>query len=296
MNKTNKVSIGPTLIYIFFSIYAIICLIPFIAVVSISLSGEKDIVDFGYSLIPKNVDLSAYRYIFSDPTQLIRSYEVTIFVTVIGTILSVLFMAMIAYALSRSSFKYKSPISFYIFFTMLFNGGLAPTYILITQYLHMADTIWVLIVPGLINAWHIILLRTFFQKMPESIIESAKMDGASEMRVFFQFMLPLSTPALATVAFLGAMGRWNDWFTALLYINKPELMPLQYLLQRMLSNIQFMQQLMDNMPAAFINADLVPSESARMAMAVVAAGPMLVVFPFFQKYFVEGLTVGSVKG
>ena len=178
---------------------------------------------------------------------------------------------------------------------MLFSGGLVPTYILITRYLNLGDTIWVYIFPGLVSAWHIILLRTFFSKLPEEIIESALLDGASEIRIFVSMILPLSKPVLATVALFGALARWNDWFTAMLYINNDDLVSLQYLLQRILLNIQLIQQ--QNMGGVtFTVLTDIPSETMRMAMAVVVAGPMLLAFPFFQKYFVQGLTVGSVKG
>jgi ABC-type sugar transport system, permease component len=294
--KTYKQNyFGLTLIHLFFIVFSILCILPFIAVVSISLSNEKDIVNFGYSILPRRIDLTAYQYIIANPRQILDGYKISILVTVVGTFISTLLTAMAAYPLSRRSFKYKRFISLYFYFTMLFSGGLVPTYILITKYLKMTDTIWVLIIPGLINAYFIILLRTFFQKTPESIIESAKIDGASELLIFFRLIVPISTPGLATVAFLGAVNRWNDWFTPMLFIDtKQNLIPLQYLLQRIMVFIQFLQ--MDNAPRSLLNTVKVPSESARMAMCVLAAGPMLFIFPFFQKYFAEGLTVGSLKG
>lgn len=205
-------------------------------------------------------------------------------------------MAMIAYPLSRRNCSFRSPLSFYIFFTMLFSGGLVPSYILMTQYLHLKDNILVLIIPSLINAFYVIMIRTFFQSLPESLFESAKIDGASEFRIFFSIAMPLSVPVLASVAFFTAMGKWNDWYTAMLYINREDLIPLQYMLYRIQNNLQVLLSAMTNVSGIAIDPHDLPGNNLIMAMAVVATGPMLFVFPFFQKYFVEGLTVGAVKG
>jgi putative aldouronate transport system permease protein len=287
---------GPSFIHLFFITFSLLCLIPVILVLSVSFSKEADVYTYGYMLIPRQIDFLGYMYIFANPDQILNSYAVTIAVTAIGTFVSVLVMSFIAYSLSRKSFRYRKIVTFYVFFTMLFSGGLVPSYILITKYLKLSDTLLVLILPGLVNAFHIILLRTFFQQIPDSIVESAKIDGASEFRVLFSLILPLSKSVLATVAFLGALARWNDWFTALLYINKDELLPLQFLLYRIMANVQFLTSEMQNAPAGFAETVKIPGETARMAMCVLAAGPMLFVFPFFQKHFVRGLTVGSVKG
>lgn len=296
MNTTYKASkISAILIHIVMITLCVLLIVPFILIISISLSNEKQIIELGYSFIPRNFELTAYEYIFKTPKVILSAYNVTTISTVVGTFLSVFLMALIAYPLSKPDFHGRKFISFYIFFTMIFSGGLVPTYILITQYLKLNDTIWVFIIPGLINAWHIFLLRTFFSKLPESIVESALIDGASEFRIFFSMIIPLSTPVLATVALFGALARWNDWFTAMLYINNDKLLTLQYLLQKILLNIQTLQQ--QEMAGLSIGTGVdIPSETVRMAMAIVAAGPMLLVFPFFQKYFVQGLTMGSVKG
>ena len=292
----KRFGMGQLLLHLFFIILCITYIVPFILVISISISSEDAIRQFGYRIIPKAIDFAAYREIFRNPGQLLDSYKVTIIFTALTTILGVFVMTLMAYPLSRPNYKFKKILTFYIFFTMIFSGGLTPTYILITQYLHLDDTIWVFILPSLINAWHIFLLRTFFAGIPSAIVESALLDGAGEYKIFFSIILPLSKPALATVALLGAMTRWNDWFTAMLYINDEKLLTLQYLLQRILSNIQLIQQQSGNMQLFNISAADIPAETVRMAMAVIAAGPILFVFPFFQKYFVKGLTVGSVKG
>ncbi|MFW6213613.1 MAG: carbohydrate ABC transporter permease, partial [Spirochaetota bacterium] len=226
-----------------------------------------------------------------------QSYKVSLFVSLFGTAVSVFVMLLAAYPLSRTRFRYRGVVMFIIFFTMLFSGGLVPTYILITRYLRLGNTIWVLIIPGLVNAWTIIIMRSFCQKIPESIFESAKIDGANEMTIFLRLVIPLSKPLIATMALLGVLSRWNDWFTALLYIRDESLFPLQYLLQRIMRELRFLADL-TNQQMTINVADIVriPTESMRMAMAVVAAGPMLLIFPFFQRYFVKGMTVGSIKG
>jgi putative aldouronate transport system permease protein len=273
------------------------CLIPFLLVVAISLSSEADIFEYGYRLFPKQIDLTAYRYVFENPQQIAQSYKVSLFVSLFGTAVSVFVMLLAAYPLSRTRFRYRGPVMFVIFFTMLFSGGLVPSYILITQYLRLGNTIWVLIIPGLVNAWAIIIMRSFCQKIPESIFESAKIDGAREISIFFRLVIPLSKPLIATMALLGVLQRWNDWFGALLYIRDESLYPLQYLLQRIMRELQFLSDMTrQQMTIRVENIVRIPGETMRMAMAVVAAGPMLLIFPFFQRYFVKGITIGSIKG
>ncbi|MBQ7793570.1 MAG: carbohydrate ABC transporter permease [Clostridia bacterium] len=283
---------------IFNLLFIFVCMlviIPFVLVVSASLSSEKDIVEYGYQIIPKNLDLSAYRYIFKNPKSIINAYKITFLFSVIYTFLSTLLMSMLAHMLSKRNLKGKSFFAFYIYFTMLFSGGLVPTYILNTQMLHLDDTIWIYIVPSLITPWYVFLLRTFFQGIPYEINEAAVVDGANEYTIFLKIVLPLSKPALATVALFMFLGKWNDWYTSMLYINDESLISLQYLLQRIMQNIKLIQEASYD-TSMLAETTEIPSETVRMAMAIVVAGPALVVFPFFQKYFVKGLTVGSVKG
>lgn len=291
MKKTRK-GIVSNLSLIFF---ALLCILPFWIVISISITDENSIRTLGYQMFPKGISLNAYKFIFANPDQIINSYIVTILSTVTGTVLGVFVMALLAYPLSRNNYKRRTVVSFLVFFTMLFSGGLVPSYILITQYLHMKDTFWVLVLPTLISPFHVILLRTFFAQLPNELFESAKIDGCTELGIFFKFLLPLSKPALATVALLSALIRWNDWFTCMLYINNEKLLTLQYILQRIMLNVELVKNNMINVPTDVIDT-ILPTESMRMAMAVVVAGPMLLVFPFFQKYFIKGLTVGAVKG
>lgn len=278
-----------------FAVVSLVFLIPFAMVIAISFSQESDIVREGYKLFPTNVTLDAYRYMFRNPTQLLTGYKITIIVTIVGTIVGVIMMTMCAYCLVRKNFKYRRYVMFYLFFTMLFHGGLVPSYILITQYLKLADTITVLIMQGLVNVFHIVLLRTYFQSVPHVLFEAARIDGANEFTIYLKILLPMSKPAIATVALMGALVRWNDWNTPMLYINKESLTPLSYVLYKTMADLQFMASNMKNLPETFINTADLPAETSRMAMCVLGAGPMLFVFPFFQKYFVSGLTVGAVK-
>jgi putative aldouronate transport system permease protein len=292
-SRRNRTSIG---IHMFFIFFSVLCVLPLLMVVSASLSSEIDLANYGFSLLPRKVSFEAYDYLFKYPKVVVDAYKVTIFITIVGTFFSVFFMSMTAYCLSRSNFKFKGILTFFIFFPYLFSGGLVPSYIINTKYLKLADNLLVLIVPGLISVFYIIMIRTFFKQISESLFEAAKIDGASEYRIFFQIALPLSKPVLATVAFLGALGRWNEWYSAMLYIRNDELIPIQYLLQRMMMNIQAVLDAMDKAPTIGVSWQDIPSENLRMAMLVVAIGPMLMFFPFFQKYFTKGLTVGSIKG
>ena len=293
----KKFSVGTTLIHIAFILMCLTFIVPMLYVVSISFSSEKAIADFGYSLIPKAWSLDAYKHIFRNPDQVIYSYRTTIFFSLVGSFASLLVMALVAYPLSRQNFKLRQPITFFIFFTMLFGGGLIPTYILNTQYLGLGNTIWIYILPGLVSAWYIIIIRTFFSQLPQSLVESAKVDGAKEFRIFFQIVLPLSKPVLATVLLMTLLGKWNDWYTSLIYIRDSKLYSLQYMLQKMLREAEFVKGLSNSQMGLNIQLETeVPTESVRFAMVIVAAGPMLVAFPFFQKYFTRGLTVGAVKG
>ncbi|KRF18384.1 carbohydrate ABC transporter permease [Paenibacillus sp. Soil787] len=291
----SKKTLPQMIIHFVFILFSLACIIPLVSVISISLSNEIDIIKNGYSLFPRVFDISAYAYILYEPIQIINAFKVSIIVSILGTFISLVVTAGIAYTLSRDDYKFKNQLSFYVFFTMMFNGGLVPTYILISNYLHLKNTIWILILPYVAAPWFILLLRTFMQKIPYDIIESCMMDGASEFRIFFQIILPLAKPGLATIALFTILQYWNDWFLSLLYIDKESLVPLQYMLYRMMNNITFLTSSSNQMPPGLKNG-VIPSESARMAMAILAAGPMLAVFPFFQKYFVRGLTVGAVKG
>lgn len=267
------------------------CLMPLILILSASFSDEVALIKDGYSFWPSDWSLLAYRYLLGEPGQILRAYMITTVVTVFGTAAGLLMMALIAYPLSRRSFAFRGPISFLLLFTMLFNGGLIPFYILMTRYLRLTDTIWALILPGLVNVFWIIILRTYFAQLPDELFDAARIDGAGEWRIFFQVVLPLSTPALATIGFFTAIGYWNNWQNALFFIRDQELVPLQFLLYRIFNDIEQIRTNPD-----FVTANIqVPTQPLRMAMAILATGPAALAFLFAQRYLVRGITVGSFK-
>ncbi|MFJ7724825.1 carbohydrate ABC transporter permease [Neobacillus sp. NPDC097160] len=285
-----------SIISVLLGIFTLMCIFPFIYVIIISFTSEESIVRNGFQLIPADWSTDAYHYLWNMKEQLFRSYGVTIIITIVGTIISVLMISFYSYAISRPQFRYRKFFTFLAFFTMLFSGGLVPTYIIVTQFLHLKNSIWALILPLAMNAFYIIIMRTFFLKsVPESILESARIDGASEWRSFFQIVFPLSLPGIATIALFSTLGYWNDWFTALLYIDQPNLVPLQALLMKIEANMEFMRQ---NAEIGLMQSTLfntIPQDSAKMAMVVIATLPIAVSYPFFQKYFISGLTIGGVK-
>ncbi len=280
------------------AVMILICLcylIPFIMMVSISFSNEADLTKYGYSILPRNFTTYAYERALKNPQQLLDSYKVTALFSLITMGLATLVMGLMAYPLSRPNFKLKGPLTFLVFFTMLFSGGLVPSYIINTKYLMLRDSFWVYVLPGLVSAWNIFIIRTNYKQLPDGLIEAAKIDGASELRTCLTIVMPLSVPVLATIAFLVFVSKWNDWQTSMIYIRSPKLYSLQYLLQRILLEAEYMKTLAEK---GEIIADQYqfPLESFRYAMAMLAAGPVLIVFPFFQKYFARGLTIGAVKG
>jgi putative aldouronate transport system permease protein len=270
---------------------SVACLIPFIVVLAASFSSERSLVEQGYSIIPREFNTSAYRYLLVDSAQVFQSYLVSLIITVVGSILGLLIMALVAYAMSRRHFKYRKVVAFYIFFTMLFSGGLVPSYILISQYLRLRDTIAVMIVPYLAVGGWILILRTYFRDLPEELLDASKIDGCGEWRTFFQIVVPLSTPGLATIGLFAMLAYWNDWFTPLLYIEDPGLYPIQYLLYTIVNNMEFMDRLSQQ---AGLRVDP-PRIPARMAMVALAVGPILLAYPFVQRYFVRGIRLGSLK-
>lgn len=272
-----------------------LCLIPMLLTVAISFSSEREIAYNGYRLIPEVFSLRAYEIILERPGALTSAYWVTVRITVLGTFFGTLFMAMAGFSLSRRDFGWRRPMTFFFLFTMLFDAGIVPTYMLITQYFRMQNTLLVLFLPLMITAWHTILLITYMRQLPFELIESAKVEGAGEFYIFVRIALPLSKPAIATIGLLLSLRLWNEWFYALLFISERSLIPLQFWMQRVMRNIQFLLQHQSQM-AGGIDMSEFPTETTRMAMAVLAAGPMMFIFPFFQRYFARGLQVGSVKG
>lgn len=292
----KKLTLPSFLIYTYFFLLSTAFILPVILVVSISLTDEEAIMKDGYSFIPQKFTTAAYEFIFSNPEKIINSYGITILTSVIGATVAIIIMMMCAYVLARKGFKYKNILSFYLFFTMIFGGGIVPKYIVVTQLLGLKNTVWILMLNILVNVWFIFILRAFIMDISDAIFESAVIDGASEFKVFSAIVMPLSKPALATFGLFMILAYWNEWMTALLYIDDSNLYPLQYLLQKTLQDLQAILQSMDKLPPGAGAAYDVPSETVRMAMAVVTTGPMLFIMPFFQKYFVRGMQLGSVKG
>jgi putative aldouronate transport system permease protein len=281
---------GLLLVHLLLILLGIACLIPMLLIISISLSEERALALEGYSLLPRGFSTFAYEYILQEPGQILRAYFVTAVVTVLGTLGGLILCSLLAYPLSRQDYKLRGPLSFYVFFTLLFSGGMVPFYILMTRYLGLKDNLLALILPYMVTAWYVLILRTSFAQLPVELLDAARIDGAGEWRIFFQIVLPLSKPVLATVGLFFILRYWNDWFLALLFMNNPDYYPLQYLLYVLMANINFMASnpQTTGMP--------IPTQSARMAMAVLAFGPALFSFLLLQKYFVRGITIGGLKG
>ena len=297
----NKIKMTPgdrvlnLFFYLFITLFAVICLIPFILVVSSSLTQEQALTANGYRLWPSEFSLDAYRLVMVS-ADIPQAYIVTIFITIVGTFLSMLFTCAVSYAMSVKNFKSRSVLALFIYFTMLFNGGLVATYLLITKTLMLQNTIWVLLFPSLCNAWNILLMRNFFNGIPDSLAESAKIDGANDIIILFRIIIPISLPGIATIGLFYALSYWNEWYKCLLYIdsNHSQYYTLQYLIQRILRQVNYAA----NQPAEAVglNSITLPTYAYRMATVVVSTGPIILLYPFLQKYFVQGLTVGAVKG
>lgn len=281
--------------YLYIGFLALFCLFPFLLVISGSITRDSTIFQYGYRLIPKDISFEAYRIAFEVPQVILRAYMVTIGITAVGTTLSLFFSSMTAYVLHKKDFKYRNKFSLYFYFTTLFQGGLVPWYILMVKYLGMKNSYWALIFPHLFSVFHIIILRTFMSSIPDSLGESAKLDGASEFRVFLQIMLPLSKPALATIGLFTALSYWDEWFNTMLFIDNKKKYTLQYFLHLIISKIDFLKNVTDEMIAANMEVEM-PSESFKLAMTVITTGPIIFLYPYLQKYFVKGIMIGAVKG
>ena len=276
-------------------VFSLMAVLPFILLISASLTEENAALKYGFGFIPKVFSLAAYKYISYQSKMIIRAYGITIFTTVIGTSVGLTMTSMLGYGLSKD-IPGRRILNFFVVFTMLFNGGLVPTYLVDTKYLHLGNTIWALIIPSLLmNAFHVMLVRNYFStSIPESLIESAKLDGASEMMIFRAIVLPLSKPIMATIGLMLALSYWNNWTNGLYYLDDTSLYSIQNVLNAINNNIIAINSV-SNMGLA-INKSEVPALTARMAIAVIGIVPMLCIYPFFQKYFVKGITIGAVKG
>lgn len=297
--RLNSISIpAEVIINIILGLFCLACVLPFIFVVIISFSSQNSIREIGFSFVPKEWSLSAYKYIMDLGAQLWVSYFNSFFVTILGTVLSVLMCVLYSYALFRKDFKYRRFFTFFSFFTMLFGGGLAPTYMVCKNMLGLSDNYAALIVPMLVNPFNIIIMRTFFQSsVPTELIESAAIDGSGEYNTLFKIIVPISKPGIATVALLNALAYWNEWFIPMLYIKKARYIPLQYLLMKMQNQADFLVR-----NAGVLGAEVskimntIPQDTLRMALVVLIVIPIACAYPFFQRFIISGLTIGSVKG
>ena len=300
----NKIKRGKDVIalniiaYTFTTVIALFCLIPFIMVISGSLSSEQAIVNNGFSILPQDFSLEAYKTVFKDPIVVVRAYATTICLTLVGTLCGLLMQTMTAYVLARKDFEWRNKFSFFFYFTTLFSGGLVPTYILYTNTLQLRDSYLALLLPLLFSVFNLLIMKSYITGIPDTLFEAARIDGCGEFRTLFQICLPLIKPALATVGLFIALAYWNDWYNAMLYIKSEEKYPLQYFLYQQVNNIEAYKKLIASnlVSGDVISALSLPTQTLKMALTVVVTGPIILAFPFVQKYFVQGITIGSVKG
>ncbi|MCM1268077.1 MAG: carbohydrate ABC transporter permease [Bacteroidales bacterium] len=303
-NHLGKVKKGKDVIalniiaYGFTGLLALICLVPFLMVLAGSFSSEAAITQNGFSLLPQDFSLEAYKTVFKEPMVVFRSYGVTIGLTIVGTALGLLLQTMTAYVLSRKAFEWRNGFSFFFYFTTLFSGGLVPTYILYTQTLKLRDSYLAMLLPLLFSVYNLLIMKSYITAIPDSLIDAAKIDGCGEVRTLFQVVLPLIQPALATVGLFIALAYWNDWYNAMLYIKDENRYPLQYFLYQQVNNIETYKKLISNnaVSSSVISAMSLPTQTLKMALTIVVTGPIILAFPMVQKYFVQGITIGAVKG
>lgn len=284
--------------YAFTGLMALICLVPFLMVISGSFSSEAAITQNGFSLLPQDFSLEAYKTVFKEPLVVVKAYAVTIGLTAAGTALGLLFQTMTAYVLSRKDFEWRNGFSFFFYFTTLFSGGLVPTFVLYTQTLKLRDSYLALLLPLLFSVYNLLIMKSYISAIPESLVDAAKIDGCGEVRTLFQVVMPLIQPALATVGLFIALAYWNDWYNAMLYIKSEERYPLQYFLYQQVNNIETYKKLISNnaVSSAVVSAMALPTQTLKMALTIVVTGPIILAFPMVQKYFVQGITIGAVKG
>ena len=298
MKKSKDIKAFNILSYTLIALVALICLIPFLMVIIGSFTSEKEIIANGFSFFPKELSLEAYKTALKEPMAILRAYGVTASLTVIGTAMGLFIVAMTAYVLQRKDFKWRNKVSFFFYFTTLFSGGLVPWYILMVKYLGFKDSYLSLLIPPLLSVFNIIIMKSYMSGIPQALTESAKIDGAGDFTIFIKVILPLVKPALATIGMFIALGYWNDWYNSMLFINNENLYSLQYYLYKIVNNIEAYKTILAQAGggASLGSAISMPSESLKMALTIIVTGPIILVYPFIQKYFVSGVTIGAVKG
>lgn len=298
MKKSKDIKVFNILSYTLIALVAIICLIPFLMVVVGSFTAEKEIIANGFSFFPKELSLEAYKTALKEPMAILRAYGVTASLTIIGTAIGLFIVAMTAYVLQRKDFKWRNKVSFFFYFTTLFSGGLVPWYILMVKYLGLKDSYLSLLLPPLLSVFNIIIMKSYMSGIPQALTESAKIDGAGDFTIFMKVILPLVKPALATIGMFIALGYWNDWYNSMLFINNENLYSLQYYLYKIVNNIEAYKTILAQAGGGTSLGSTInmPSESLKMALTIIVTGPIILVYPFIQKYFVSGVTIGAVKG
>lgn len=299
LDKFNRPSKSINVIFnLIFILLALICVVPMLVVLSISLSSEESIRQTGYHMFPTALSGEAYGYIAQQGTMILRALGVSLFVTIVGTVLGILLTTSMGYVLSRPNYKLKGLLTWIVFIPMIFNGGLVSSYYINANLLGLKDSIWALILPLAVSSFNVIICKTFFKStIPDGLIESAEIDGAGQLRIFFSIILPISLPVIATIGLFLCFAYWNDWFQSMLYINNQDLYSLQALLNNLMSNVDALAKNAANMGVSYaMLVATMPKESARMAVAIVIVLPVAFAYPFFQRYFISGLTIGAVKG
>ena len=280
---------------LFTGIFALACLYPFLLVIAGSFTPKSEAIRNGFRLFPASYTTASYEALFVNSRAIINGYKVTLFVTIVGTIASLMVNSMMGWVVSRPAMPARKFVNFYVLFTMLFSGGMVPWYIVCVNFLHIKNTIFALILPLLVSPWNIFLLRNYFSSVPEEMYESARIDAAGDFRIFCSIYLPLSKPVLATVTLFTALGYWNDWWHGLMLIDNNDMQPLQMLLRNIVANIQFLQTMESNSQIQQLMASI-PGDGVKMALVILTTGPILLLYPFLQRYFVKGIMVGAVKG
>lgn len=291
IKKSKGEIVFDIVVYAIAALFCVYCLYPFAIILGSSFETESNFAVHGFPIIPKDFTLKAYQMVLGD-SQIFKAYGVTIFTTIVGTLVSMFLTITMAYPLSLKKVKFRNVITFFVYFTMLFGGGLVPTYLLVSKTLNMKNNIFVLIIPVAFGAWNMFLMRNFFNGIPGELAESAYMDGANDFQILAKIILPVSVPGIATISLFYALGYWNQWFNAMLYIEESNLFPLQYLLMRMLRNVEAMREMART---TGVSMGEIPTNSLRMATTVVAIGPIVLLYPYVQKFFTSGLTVGAIK-
>lgn len=298
LKKLNSIKSSTNLLFnIIFVILSLICIIPFIFIFIISISSEASIATSGYRFFPSELSLGAYKFLWNEKDIILNAFGISVIVTVVGTLLGVALTTSLGYVLSRPDYKLKNFFTWVVFIPMIFNGGMVASYVVNANILGLSNTIWALILPLAVNSFNVVICKTFFKTtISEAIVESAKIEGASQLIIFARIIVPISKPVFATIGLFLAFGYWNDWFQSSLYIRNQSLVSLQALLNNIQMNIEYLAK----NPSAGLSiqqyVSQMPTESVRMAIAVVIVLPIACAYPFFQRYFVTGLTIGAVKG